>query len=371
MFGRAQMKSLSTRQVIRYAFALAAYYSGLNALYRHLRRQRKGARALILAYHSVRHDLDYCEMFVTPESLHAQMRALKAHYRFMTVEQLADRLGAGRLTEDVAVVSFDDGYRDNLTAAGMLKSLGVPFTIFLATRHIDTGEPTLFLAITLVIDRARRKVLSLPGHGLRGLALQTRADREAAILAVDAIGKPLAWEDRKQLVRELAAALDVDIKNGLLDGHMLSWKDVRALAGDGVEIGAHSVSHAVLSKLDPASLQVEIEGSVDRVTHEMNARCRVFAYPYGGPDEYGPREAAVCRKLGLAAAVTLQETDPTSGSVYALGRVMPTQDRVVGPSGRFSAALYACETSGLMSGLRRLVRAPMPAVFQRSGSDGK
>ena len=358
MFGHALMRLPSVGWTVRYTIALVAHYTGINALYRLLRRQRKGAHALILAYHSVRHDLDYCEMFVTPELLRAQVSALKSLYRFVTVEQLANRLAAGRLTEDVAVVTFDDGYRDNLTAAaGVLKALDVPFTIFLATRHIDTGEPTLFLAITLIIDRARREVLDLPGRELRHVALQNRADREAAIVAVDAIGKPLGWEDRKLLVRELATALDVDIKNGLLDGHMLSWDDVRALAGEGVEIGAHSVSHAVLSELDAITLRAEIKGSVDKVTAEMNARCRVFAYPYGGPKECGDREAAVCKELGLAAAVTLQETDPASGSVYTLGRMMPTKDRGVSPSGRFSRALYACETSGFMSSVRRLVRS--------------
>jgi peptidoglycan/xylan/chitin deacetylase (PgdA/CDA1 family) len=357
------MKLLATKRSIRYIVALGAYYSGLNELYVRLRRLRKGAHALILAYHSVREDLDYCEMFVTPELLHAQVSALQSRYRFVTVEQLVNRLGAGRLTEDVAVVTFDDGYRDNLTsAAKILNALNVPFTLFLASRHIDTGEPTLFLAITLIIDRAGRDVLHLPGRGLRPLPLKTRTDREAAIRVIDALGKPLDWDDRRHLVRELAAALEVDIGNGLLDGQMLDWGDVRALARLGAEIGAHSVSHAVLSRLDQGSARTEIQGSVDRVAEELNARCRVFAYPYGGPEECGPREAAVCRELGLVAAVTLQETDPTRGSVYTLGRVMPTRDRVIGPSGRFSAALYACETSGLMSGLLRLVRAPLTTL---------
>ena len=74
-----------------------------------------------------------------------------------------------------------------------------------------------------------------------------------------------------------------------------SEDDVRALAGERVEIGAHSMSHAVLSELDAITLRAEIKGSVDKVTAEMNARCRVFAYPYGGPKECGDREAAVCK----------------------------------------------------------------------------
>jgi peptidoglycan/xylan/chitin deacetylase (PgdA/CDA1 family) len=167
----------------------------------------------------------------------------------------------------------------------------------------------------------------------------------------------LGWDDRRKLVHQLAAVLEVDIRNGLLEELMLSWSDVRMLAENGVEIGAHSVSHAVLSKLEPASLRAEIEESIGRVSRELGTKCRVFAYPYGGPGECGPREAGVCQELGLAGAVTLQETDPARGSVYALGRMMPTRDRVSDPLGQFSAALFACETSGIMSALSRLLRA--------------
>jgi peptidoglycan/xylan/chitin deacetylase (PgdA/CDA1 family) len=343
------------KRLLRYAAALVVYYTGINAVYRYVRRKSRGGHVLILAYHSVRRDLDYCEMFVSPESLHAQISALK-RYRFVTVGQLVDAMSAGRLADDVAVVTFDDGYRDNLTAAAdVLAKLRVPFTVFLATRHIDTGEPTLFLAIALIIDRTRREVLDLAAYGVQGLSLRTRAHREAAILSVDAIGKPLGWDDRRKLVRELAAALEVDIRNGLLEELMLSWSDVRMLAENGVEIGAHSVSHAVLSRLEPASLRAEIEQSIGRVSGELGKRCRVFAYPYGGPEECGPREADACRALGLAGAVTLQETDAARDSVYVLGRMMPTQDRVNDPLGQFSAALFACESSGIMSALRRLL----------------
>jgi len=345
------------KRLLRYVGALAVYYTGINAVYRYVRRKSRGGHVLILAYHSVRRDLAYCEMFVSPESLHAQISALKRSYRFLTVGQLVDAASTGRLAEDVAVVTFDDGYRDNLTAAAdVLGELHVPFTVFLATRHIDTGQPTLFLAIALIIHSTRRDVLHLAEYGIRGLPLRTRAQREAAILSVDAIGKPLGWDDRGRLVRELAAALEVDVQDGLLDDLMLSWSDVRKLAEVGVEMGAHSVSHPVLSKLGPSSLRAEIENSVGRVSEELGKTCRVFAYPYGGPEACGAREADVCRALGLAGAVTLQETDAARDAVYLLGRMMPTQDRVNAPSGQFSAALFACETSGIMSALRLLLR---------------
>lgn len=343
----------------RYVISLVAYYLGLNALYREIKYRRHGGRALILAYHSVRSDLDYCGLFVSPELLREQVRALKTSYRFVTIEELMRHLRRGRLDENLAALTFDDGYRDNLNmACPVLTDEGVRFTTFVTTRNIDSGEPTLFLAITLIIDRSRRVVLNLPSRALHNLPLRTHSEQEVAIQAVDAIGKPLGWDERHRLIRELADALDVDIASGLLDGQMLSWDEVRVLASRGVEIGAHSVSHAVLCHLDECVARNEIAESVARTSEALGTPCRLFAYPYGLPDECGPREVSICRDLGLVAAVTLRETEPDGAEPFTLGRVMPTRDRFLSPSGKFSSALFACETSGLMAELRRITTSP-------------
>jgi peptidoglycan/xylan/chitin deacetylase (PgdA/CDA1 family) len=65
------------------------------------------------------------------------------------------------------------------------------------------------------------------------------------------------------------------------DQPMMSWDEVRCVAGAGVEIGAHSRSHAELDVLDRDACLDEIVGSRSRLTAELGAAVRSFAYPHG------------------------------------------------------------------------------------------
>lgn len=85
-----------------------------------------GAR--ILTYHSVGarvHDMN-----VTPADFAAQMEWLAAHVRVISLRDAADG------NEGVAI-TFDDGYRDNLThAAPVLRRLGLPAACFVVSGRL-------------------------------------------------------------------------------------------------------------------------------------------------------------------------------------------------------------------------------------------
>lgn len=68
-------------------------------------------------------------------------------------------------------------------------------------------------------------------------------------------------------------------RRALLDGAGL-----RAVAGRGIEIGAHSRTHRELPGLDAAELAAETAGSADDIAALGLPRSRYFAYPYGAVD---------------------------------------------------------------------------------------
>src|SRR5262249_39707528 len=61
---------------------------------------------------------------------------------------------------------------------------------------------------------------------------------------------------------------------------MMSWAQVRELAAEGVEIGAHSHSHPELDQLDDARLSWELGHSRDLLEMATHAPVRALAYPY-------------------------------------------------------------------------------------------
>jgi peptidoglycan/xylan/chitin deacetylase (PgdA/CDA1 family) len=93
---------------------------------------------LILGLHRVGHPPRHAKirgLFTTPDLLAFQIRLLRTlGYRFMT---LRDAVANANKGERVAVLTFDDGYADNITAAlPILKRFDVPATIFVITGDV-------------------------------------------------------------------------------------------------------------------------------------------------------------------------------------------------------------------------------------------
>lgn len=65
---------------------------------------------------------------------------------------------------------------------------------------------------------------------------------------------------------------------------LMDWATLRALATAGVELGAHGVRHADLTRLAPDLRRAEIEGSAQALAAALGVRPRAFAAPYGRVD---------------------------------------------------------------------------------------
>jgi peptidoglycan/xylan/chitin deacetylase (PgdA/CDA1 family) len=86
------------------------------------------------------------------------------------------------------------------------------------------------------------------------------------------------------------------------DNRILDDDDLRELAGEGWEIGAHTVNHTDLSTLDYDRCREEIANSCEQLSRLTDAAVETFAYPFG---RYGPTAVRAVRDCGLVAAVTV------------------------------------------------------------------
>jgi peptidoglycan/xylan/chitin deacetylase (PgdA/CDA1 family) len=84
-----------------------------------------------------------------------------------------------------------------------------------------------------------------------------------------------------------------------------------------MEIGAHTVSHSLLSSLGDDAARREIADSRSRLRAITDLDVRLFAYPNGKPRmDYGARDVGIVRELGFAGAVStawgagLRHSDP-------------------------------------------------------------
>ncbi len=279
-------------------------------------------RGVVLTLHRVRQPgadpfQPNAHLEITPAFLdEVILRLRRQGVRLVDLDEAADRMKA-RSAERFAVLTFDDGYRDNRDVAlPLLRDGGVPFTVFIATGMIDGTASVWWLTLEDVLRRAARITLPVDGRPVTIAASSLAEKRRAFQVAGRLLGR-LGEHERAFAVRRLAAEHGVDIP-ALLRREMMTWAEVRELAAaPGVTIGGHTVDHPSLAKLDDDEARREIVGGLDRIEAMTGHRPRHFSYPFGGARDVSRRDVELVRALGLDVAVT------TSVGMLREGRAVP------------------------------------------------
>ena len=214
------------------------------------------------------------------------------------------RLKAGTLPARAACITFDDGYADNYhVALPILQRHRLTSTFFIATSFLDGGRMWNDTVIEAV-RQTRLPVLVLDdalGDGFVRVPVGSAAEKQAAIQAIIGQLKYLPVSERAALATGIAARAQVVPPTDL----MMTSAEVKALRQAGMQIGAHTVSHPILAKLDRALAHREIFESKQVLEQLLGERVGLFAYPNGKPGvDYTTESVEVVRELGFDAAVS-------------------------------------------------------------------
>src|SRR4030095_12707956 len=280
----------------------ALYHTGLvGPVARGIARTHPRPRVQILTFLRFNDDNDPFLPSLPTAVFAARMAYIARHYRVMTVEDLAAALQEGRVPKNALAITFDDGYRDNFThAAPILKRLGLPATIFLVTGHIDTPRALWFDRLAMAFKSATARRAELADGQL--LSLSTVSDRLAALDAALTHLKRLSDDEVADSVEQLMTSLRPNLERP--KRLMLSWDEVDALRGLGFSIGAHTITHPILSRLTADRAWEGIKGPKAAIEKVLGEPVRSFAYPNGRADDYTETVTQLVREAGFTCAVT-------------------------------------------------------------------
>lgn len=243
---------------------------------------------------------------ITPEFLRLTVERIRANgYEILALDEAVDLLRSGYGRKRYAVLTFDDGYRDNLEVAyPVLKDLQAPFTVFVASGLIDRTTELWWEALELMIGNHDEIVFSEEGSQ-DGITCQTAEEKCACFgKLTDYLTLEASEQGQRAIIRALAGRYGVDLQ-ALADRQMMTWDEVRQLASDPlVTIGAHTHDHFAVARLDPEAARADIEKGLQRLEDELGQRPKHFAYPYGKPNAVNEQAAEIARATGFASAVT-------------------------------------------------------------------
>lgn len=304
-----------------------AVHTGVETLLRKTNRHPR-----IVFWHGVDHNVNplvETEM-IEFSNFRKQIEYLHKYYEIISITEMKERIVNKQFTGKEIVLSFDDGYRNNLkVAAPLLKQMHLPFTVFVSTHHIDTGNIFPTSLARLIIWGAEIKKISLPSINLNVVINTTEERRRIAqTISRNLKTQPLAVVD--DLYNELLHSISSDDFFRLYNMHKtlkpMSWEEVRELHENyDCTIGAHCIDHLCCHEnQDTNVVKEQITQSKVIIEEKLNTPCLYFAYPNGNYTESSNQCVLNAGfKMGVSTKPTRIET---ANSMAAIPRICLPSD---------------------------------------------
>lgn len=174
-------------------------------------------------------------------------------------------------------LSFDDGLREIYEiAAPILLEMGIPATFFINTDFIDNKSMFYRFKASLLIDHIKKNRHNLPISDLRDFLKSKGLNANQLEKSFMSIGF-----DMKNVLDEIAVLLGYDFKKYLDEVKpFLTTDQIKHLVSKGFTIGAHSINHPELGKLNYEEQLYQAIESLNRIKNIFSIDYGAFAFPF-------------------------------------------------------------------------------------------
>jgi len=262
-------------------------------------------KVIILTYH--RFGEDGIGMKTSANLFSAQLDYLCRHYNITSLTKIAKHFVEGvELPPYSLAITIDDGYADTYEIAfPILRRYGISATIFLVTDFIDRRcwiwtDKLRFLALH---TKSRDAGLTAEGQRL-SLYGNERSTRIVSANKINEALKQMPDAIKEKIIERFFSAFNMTVPASPPDEFgAISWKHAHEMMNNGIEIGSHTVTHPILTKVDDAHLFREMVESKLKLETILAKKVNLFCYPNGG---FNARIISAAEQSGYLCAVTTQ-----------------------------------------------------------------
>lgn len=311
-------------------------------------RNRLTSRAAVLMYHSVGDvELDPWGLYVSPSNFAEHLEVLGSKATVMPLRDLSAACADNNVQHRSVAITFDDGYVNNLRVAKpLLETAAMPATVFIVNDGVDSPDEYWWdqlldllcrpgtLPDRLVLERVSSGGPEEVELGAAANYSHEQWQSDHHYREGDGTASPRMqmyhrmWEALIGLCgpeREGALAAISEWANHTPAGRethrVVSSGQLQELqTSDLIDLGAHTQTHALLPRLDPADQQREINEGKKGLEAMLDEPVDLFSYPFGGHDD---TSVALAREAGFTTAVT---TEPVTATARTEPMRMPRFD---------------------------------------------
>jgi peptidoglycan/xylan/chitin deacetylase (PgdA/CDA1 family) len=241
----------------------------------------------------------------TPSDFALQMDYISQNFNVISgVELVSFIKGKRKLPIRAALITFDDGYYDNYANAfPILKARGLPAIIFLTTDFIGTGKTFYWDLIAYCFHRTKLEKVELPYLGPQNLA--DESVRTKVMHHWIEVLKKLPKTEKQKIIDGLPEMMAVHVPDQAFRKIMMSWAHAREMSENGIEMGGHTVSHPILTRIPLEEASWELMNCKRQIEEQISGPVLSFAYPNGQAGDFSPEIMNRVQQAGFEVAFTL------------------------------------------------------------------
>ncbi len=251
---------------------------------------------------------------LSTEQLTRALSVLASYYHFVSLSEAVEMLAGTRpLIPNSLVLTFDDGYRNNLTfALPILRRFKAPATMFLCTGNITKQTPFWFDRLDYAVQSMAHE--STSRHVIPELMEIDFSNKEALKKSFTTFIRKekkryTTDTDMRSAMANLTERLEQHSGHGLAEifandpwSGILNWEEIREVAALGVHFGSHGVDHTLLGLVPLSIARQEFIESQKMIEYYTGQPCIHLAYPDGS---FNQEVISLARDCNYTSAVTI------------------------------------------------------------------
>lgn len=216
-----------------------------------------------------------------------QIEYLKRNYEIISLDEFYKRYNNKKFTNKEVVLTFDDGYANNLhIVAPILNKLSLPFTVFISTEHIETGELFPTSVARLIVLGTTLNKISIESLGIVNHDISTKTLKQEVYKQVIEELKTSPLHKVRQIIKELIENLTeqefITLTHKYKSVKPMTWQEVGQLHQLGATIGSHCKYHICCHEnQEEQEVYSQITESKKIIEEKLQTECKYFAYPNG------------------------------------------------------------------------------------------